>query len=188
MKFWEKFMRKVLMFLFVIFFAAVYMHAGSVTFEVKGSFFYPTEQAFKDVYGGGSMYGGEISLGIWKNLDIWIGGSYFSQYGELTFTGEETSLQIIPLGGGLKYRLSTGVLSFYGGVGVNFFNYKESNVIGDVKAGAVGFVTKAGAYLEPVNQFVIDFFVEYSYCKITPADFTIDIGGIKAGIGIGIRF
>ncbi len=171
----------------IIFFAAVCMHAGSVTVEVKGSFFYPTEQAFKDIYGGGFMYGGEISLGIWKNLDIWIGGYYFSQYGELSFTGEETSLKIVPLGGGLKYRLSTGVLSFYGGAGVNYFNYQESNVIGDEKAGAVGFVTKVGVYLEPVNQFVIDFFVEYSYCRMTPADFTINIGGIKAGIGIGVR-
>ncbi len=180
-------MRKVLIVLSIVFFAAVCLRAGSVTIEVKGSYFYPTEQAFKDIYGGGLMYGGEISLGIWKNLDVWIGGNYFSQNGELTFTGEETSLQIVPLGAGLKYSLSTGVLSFYGGVGVNYFNYKESNVIGDVKTGAVGFVTKVGAYLEPVNQFVIDFFVEYSYCRMTPADFTIDIGGIKAGIGIGIR-
>ena len=187
MEFREKYMRKVLMFLFVVFIAAVYVHAGSVTFEVKGSFFYPAEKAFKDVYGGGSMYGGEISMGIWNNLDIWIGGSYFSKYGELTFTGEKTFLQIIPLGGGLKYRITKGVLNFYGGAGVNYFNFKESNVIGDVKTGAVGFVTKVGAYLEPVDLFVIDFFVEYSYCRMTPADFTINVGGIKAGIGIGVR-
>ena len=175
------------MALSIIFFAAVCMHAGSVTVEVKGSFFYPTEQAFKDIYGSGSIFGGEISLEILKNLDVWIGGDYFSQNGELTFTGEESSLQIVPLGGGLKYWITTGVLSFYGGAGVNYFNYKESNVIGDVKAGAVGIVAKVGAYLEPVNQFVIDFFIEYSYCRMTPADFTIDIGGIKAGIGIGVR-
>ena len=180
-------MRKALLFLMIIIFAAVSLNAGAIFIEVKGSYFYPTEQAFKDIYGGGLMYGGEISMGIWKNLDVWIGGYYFSQYGELTFTGEETSLQIIPLGGGLKYRITTGVLSFYGGAGVNYFNYLESNVIGDVTAGAVGFVGKAGAYLESLNRFVIDFFVEYSYCSMTPADFTIDVGGIKFGIGIGVR-
>ncbi len=180
-------MRKVLMALSIIFFAAVCMHAGSVTMEVKGSYFYPTEQAFKDIYGGGLMYGGEISVGIWKNLDVWIGGYYFSQYGELTFTEEATHLQIMPLGGGLKYRITTGVVSFYGGAGVNYFNYQESNVIGDVKSGAAGFITKMGAYLEPVEKFVINIFVEYSYCRMTPADFTVDIGGIKAGIGIGVR-
>ena len=180
-------MRKVLTALSIIIFAAVSMHAGSITMEVKGSYFCPTEQAFKDIYGGGMMYGGEISVGIWKNLDVWIGGYYFSQYGELTFTEEETSLQIMPLGGGLKYRITSGTVSFYGGAGVNYFDYQESNVIGDVKSGAVGFVTKIGAYLEPVEKFVIDIFVEYSYCRMTPADFTIDIGGIKAGIGIGVR-
>jgi len=180
-------MKKALLAVSIIFFAAVCMYAGSITIEVKGSYFFPSEQAFKDIYGSGLRYGGEISLGIWKNLDVWIGGDYFSQNGELTYTGEESSLQIVPLGGGLKYRITTGVLSFYGGAGVNYFNYKESNVIGDLKAGAVGIVAKAGAYLEPVNQFVIDFFVEYSYCRMTPADFTINIGGVKAGIGIGVR-
>ena len=151
------------MVLSVILFAAVGLRAGSITMEVKGSYFYPTEQAFKDIYRGGLMYGGEISVGIWKNLDVWIGGYYFSQYGELTFTEESTHLQIIPLGGGLKYRISTGSVSFYGGAGVNYFDYQESNVIGDVKSGAAGFVTKIGAYLEPVQKFVINFFVEYSF-------------------------
>ncbi len=180
-------MRKVLAALSIIFFVAVSLHAGSVILEVKGSYFYPTEQAFKDIYGGAMTFGGEISLAIWKQLDIWVGGHYFSQYGELTFTGEETHLEIMPLGGGLKYRITTGVVSFYGGAGVSYFDYQESNVIGDVKSGAAGFVTKLGAYWEPAPQFVIDIFVEYSYCKMTPADFTINIGGIKAGIGIGVR-
>ena len=179
-------MRRALAALLIVFFTVVCAQAGSVVMEVKGNYFYPREKAFKDIYGGGLVYGGEISVGIWKNLDIWIGGYCFSKNGELSFTGEETSLQIVPLGGGLKYRINTGVLSFYGGGGVNYFNYKESNVIGDVKSGAAGFVIKMGAYLKPVDKFLIDIFVEYSYCRITPADFTIDIGGIKAGIGIGV--
>ncbi len=180
-------MRKALTVLSIIFFASVWMHAGALTIEAKGSYFYPTEQAFKDIYGGGLMYGGEISLGIWKNLEIWVGGYYFSRYSELTYTGEETYLQIVPLGGGLKYKITTGLLSLYGGAGVNYFDYQESNVIGDVQSGAVGFVAKVGGYLEPVDKFVIDIFVEYSYCKMTPDYYTIDIGGIKAGIGIGVR-
>jgi len=180
-------MRKVLTALMIIIFAALSMNAGAIIFEVKGSYFYPSEQAFKDIYGGGLMFGGEISVGVLRNLDIWIGGYYFSQYGDLTFTEEETSLQIIPLGGGLKYKIISGNVSFYLGAGVNYFDYQESNVIGDVKSGAVGFVSKLGAYLEPVDKFVVDIFVEYSYCKMTPADFTINIGGIKAGIGIGVR-
>ncbi len=180
-------MRKVVAVSAIIFFTAVSMFAGSLFLEVKGSYFFPTERAFQDIYGGGLMYGGEISLTIWKNLDIWIGGYYFSRYSGLTYTGEETYLQIMPLGGGLKYRITTGLLSLYGGAGVNYFDYQESNVIGDVQSGAVGYVAKAGAYLEPVDKFVIDIFVEYSTCTMTPADYTIDIGGIKAGIGIGAR-
>lgn len=105
-------MRKVLIVLSILFFAAVCMCAASVTIEVRGSYFNPTEQAFKDIYGGGLMYGGEISLGIWKNLDVWIGGDYFSQNGELTFTGEETSLQIVPLGGGAQIQVINRCFKF----------------------------------------------------------------------------
>ncbi|MCJ7618274.1 MAG: hypothetical protein MUO43_17230, partial [Desulfobacterales bacterium] len=161
-------MKKVLMALMIFIFAAVISNAGALTIEAKGSYFYPTEQAFKEIYVGGLMFGGEISVDIWRNLGVWIGGYYFSRYGELTFTGEETSLQIMPLGGGLKYKFISGILSFYGGAGVNYFDYQESNVIGDVKSGAVGFVTKVGAYLEPVDKFIIDIFIEYSHCRITP--------------------
>jgi len=171
--------------LFIVLWAGV--QAGSVIFEVKASYFVPTEKAFNDIYGSGLMYGGEITVGIWKNLDIWAGGSYFSKYGELSYTGEETHLQIVPLGGGIKYRFTSGILNFYGGAGVNYFDYAESNIIGDVHDGAVGFVTKIGVYLAPVPQLVFDFFAEYSYCQMTPADFTINIGGIKAGVGMGVR-
>ena len=180
-------MKKILTLLSVVFFTAVCVNAGSLILEVKGSYFYPTEGAFQDIYGGGFMYGGEVSLGIWKNLFAWIGGYYFSKYGELSYTGEETYLQIFPIGGGLKYRIKAGMFSFYGGAGANYFDYYESNVIGDETEGGVGFVAKLSACMEPVNHFVVGLFVEYSYCTMTPADFTIDIGGIKAGLGIGVR-
>jgi len=35
---------------------------------------------------------------------------------------------------------------------------------------------------------LIDLYLSYSYCKIKPADFEINIGGIEAGIGIGYKF
>ncbi|MGD2295285.1 MAG: hypothetical protein PVF22_05560 [Candidatus Aminicenantes bacterium] len=180
-------MKKACSLIAALFLVAMFIHARSVTIEAKGSYFYPSEEAFQDIYGGGLMYGGEVSVSIWKNLELWVGGCYFTQDGLLTFTQEDTTLKILPFGGGLKYRITNGVLGLYIGAGVNYYDYRESNVIGDVQKGGVGGVAKLGLYIEPVKMFVVDVFAEYSYCKMTPADFTINIGGIKAGIGLGIR-
>ena len=35
--------------------------ARAFVFEVKGIYFLPTETAFKDIYGGGLCFGGEIT-------------------------------------------------------------------------------------------------------------------------------
>jgi hypothetical protein len=76
--------------------------AATVRVELKAGYFHPTEQAFLDIYGGGPRYGGELDVRLWKGFDVWLGGSYFSREGELTFTKEKTELQIMPIGAGLK--------------------------------------------------------------------------------------
>ena len=134
------------------------------------------------------MYGGEVSVGVWRDLDLWLGGSYFSRKGELTFTKEETTLEIIPLGAGVKYRLTRGSLSFYIGLGLNYYQYKEKNPIGDVSEGGLGYIGKVGSYVKVTDGLLIDLYLNYSYCKIKPADFDVNIGGIEAGVGVGYRF
>ena len=162
--------------------------ATDVTVELKAHYFSPSEQAFKDIYGGALMYGGEVSVGIWRDIDLWLGGSYFSEKGELTFTKEETKLELIPIGVGAKYRILSGNFSFYAGLGLNYYQFKETNPIGDVSEGGLGFVGKIGSNVAVVGRMLLDFYVEYTYCKIKPADLEINVGGIAAGVGLGYKF
>ena len=104
-------MKKLFYLVLALFVMQMSSRAAAVVIEVKGSYFYPAEKTFQDIYGVGFMYGGEFSLSVWKNLEVWAGGYYFTRDGLLTFTGEETTLRIIPLSGGLQYRISSGVLS-----------------------------------------------------------------------------
>lgn len=159
--------------------------AGDGVIELKGSYFTPSDKDFKDIYGSGLMYGTELTFGVWKNLDIWIGISYFSKSGQLTLTEEETSFKMTPISGGVKYRLSTGTVKFYGGLGLSYFTSKESNVIGDVTKNGLGYIVKVGSYVKVISRLVIDLYIDYSYCKIKPPDFGVNIGGIAAGIGLG---
>lgn len=181
-------MRKLTIILVLTIGLSVTTYATNVMVELKGQYFSPTEQAFKDIYGGGLMYGAEINIGVWRNLDLWFGGSYFSKRGELTFTKEETKLELFPIGGGIKYRILSGNFALYAGLGLNYFQFKESNPIGDVSKGGLGFVGKVGSNVAISGGLVLDLYVDYTYCKIKPADFRINVGGITIGAGLGYRF
>jgi hypothetical protein len=56
-------------------------NAADFIVELKAHYLHPSEEAFRDIYGGGMMYGGKISIGVWRGLDVWFGGSYFSKRG-----------------------------------------------------------------------------------------------------------
>lgn len=180
--------KKIIMTVVIMTCLSGFIYAENFSIEVKGSYFNPSEAVFKDIYGGGFKLGGELTIGILKNLQLWFEGSYFSQNGELTYTKEETSLQIIPLGGGLKYKLKAGILSLYGGAGINYYQYKESNILGEVSKSGIGYVGKIGVIVKIFKGTFLDLLGEYSYCKMTPAAFSINIGGIAAGIGLGFEF
>ena len=181
-------MKRLIGIITVILFFSGFANAVDFMIELRAHYFSPSEQIFRDIYGGGVMYGGEVSIEFWKNLQFWLGGNYYSGDGELTFTKEETSLQIIPIGGGLRYKLPVEIFSFHVGVGINYNLYKESNILGEVNEGGIGYVGKIGVMIKVVKGLIFDMFGEYSYCKMTPADFTINIGGIAAGIGLGYIF
>jgi tetratricopeptide (TPR) repeat protein len=157
--------------------------------EIKGNYFIPSEKDFKDIYGEGLMYGGEVSAGLAKYFALWFGGNYFSKKGELTQTQEKTKLETYYLGGGIKLRFPLGISHFYLGGGVNFHQYKQSTPIGDVKKGGVGYVGKVGWFIEVVRGLIIDLYGNYTYCEIKPEDLPkINIGGLEAGIGLGFKF
>jgi len=156
--------------------------------EAKGSYFMPSEQIFKDIHGNGMSFGGEIGLNLVNGLSLWIGGDYYTNTGKLTFSGEETELQIIPLYGGLKYRMPNPVISPYVGLGVGYFLYKETNIIGTVEKGNIGYIGQLGVIFKVGGPLFFDIQGCYSYCKVKPADVEVDLGGLKGTIGLGFEF
>lgn len=181
-------MKKVMTIIAITIFWSGIARAADIRIELKTNYFAPSDKAFKDIYGGGIMYGGELNIGIRQNLDLWLRGSRFSKKGELTFTREETKLRIVPLGGGIAYRISTRSARFYTGFGLNYYHYKESNPIGEVSKSGLGYTGRAGSYVKVIRGLLIDFFADYSYCKIKPADYEVNIGGLGLGIGIVYEF
>jgi opacity protein-like surface antigen len=163
-------------------------YAGGFLVQVNGSYFWPADQAFKDIYGNALVYGGEINISLRKGLHLWAGGSYCSREGKLTLTGEETRLKIMPLYAGLKFQISGSAVSPYLGIGAGYFRYEETNPLGTLKEGDWGFVAQAGVSFRPIRPLILDVHAGYSYCKIKPVELEADLGGLAAGIGLGFEF
>ena len=181
-------MKKLILIVTTLILLSGLTNASDFILKMKGNYFSPSEQAFKDIYGGGWVYGGEVNFGIWKSLKLWVGASFFSKKGELTFTGEETKVRIIPFGIGMRYTSSVGGINYYSGMGINYNLYKETNPIGDASKGGFGIAGKIGGFMKVSGGFIIDLYIGYTYCKMKPADYRINIGGFEAGIGIGYGF
>ena len=162
--------------------------AGASTFAVKAAYFMPGEQAFKDIYGAGLIYGGEIGFRIAGSVGLWVDGMFYSGKGKLTYTQEETKLTLMPIGAGLRIDLTKGAAIIYAGGGARYYTYKETNVIGTARKSGLGFVGLAGLEVRVVKGILLGLRGAYSSCSLTPADFTINVGGLELGGGLIFEF
>lgn len=151
-------------------------------------YFLASDSAFKDIYGNGAVYGGELRLGG-KRIVGWLEGSYRERVGKLSFTGEETKVNVTGIEGGALCRIIPGNISPYAGAGIGYYMFNENNVaIGEAKQSKVGFCGLAGVSMIIGGSFVLDARVKFSTCAMKPADFDINVGGVTLGIGAGFCF
>lgn len=160
----------------------------SVMLEATGSFFSPSDQAFKQIYGSGYYFGGEITLAIVKGFGIWVGASFYSKDGLTTFTQEPTKIKIMPIYGGIKFRVPEARVSPYVGLGVGYFSYTEESGIGSVKKGDIGYLGQVGIVVKLFGPLILDVKGSYSYCKAQPENVEANLGGFQGIVGFGFDF
>jgi hypothetical protein len=181
-------MRKIVIAAISVVFLSGMGYAGDFYVQAKGMYFNPTDDAFKEIYGSGFMYGGEIGFGIGKGVELWVDGMYFGKTGETTLTREETKLTLFPLSGGVKAKFDFGVFNLYVGGGVSYFQYKETSSIGEVRENKWGWMIRAGTYIDITYFFFLDLQATYNYTKFTTEDLEVNLGGFSFGAGLGFRF
>ena len=174
----------------IMLFAAVagLVRAESLTIQARGSYFNPTDQVFRDIYGNGMIWGAELGFRLTERIGVWAGADYFSKVGKLIFTEEETKVRIAPLTAGAKYYLTLGRLMPYVGAGLGYFQYKETNSIKTVEKGAIGFVVRAGLVFKLGAPFFMDIQGTWSTCSVRPLEVQANLGGFSAGVGLGLEF
>ena len=178
----------VLFILILVFLFPSLSRAEGVAVVLKSGYFSPLDTAFREIYGGGMTYGGEVSLAVWKNLDLLLTGSRFARTGELTFTKDETQVKITRFGWAVRYRLNAGKFQPYAGMGLHYTAFRETNFIGDVSTAKSGLSATVGSLYALTSRLIIDLSVEYFSCRINPTAVEVDIGGWCVGVGIGYSF
>lgn len=164
---------------------------ASVSLALRAGFQAPAAAEFSDIYGGGTAYGGRLDVRLTKSLSVWAGADYFAKTGELTFTGEETRIRIIPVTAGLRVRLGSAGLRPYLAAGVGSFSYKEENVLGTVSGSVVGFLGEAGLLIRVAEGLSLDVYGRYLSARTRAEEPDIlagELGGFQGGLGLVIGF
>ncbi len=153
-------------------------------------YFQASDSAFKDIYGNGMVFGGELRLGLGKTrIAGWLEGSYRARTGKFSFTGEETKVNVTAIELGALYRILPGKISPYAGAGIGYYMFNEDNEpMGKTSQSKIGYCGAAGVSVLMGRRLVLDCRLKYSTCKMKPADFRIDVGGLSLSLGAGVRF
>ncbi len=160
------------------------------SFEARATVFRPGDAVFRDIYGSGFSWGGELAVEISPSFALWAGGDYYSKTGTLAFTGEVARIRVVPLAAGARIQFPLAGTRAYLGAGLGYFRYREASPIALVEGGKVGFVGRAGVLVDLGNVFFLDAQASYSFCSVTPlgSDIRADLGGFRGGLGAGFRF
>ena len=150
--------------------------------------FVPSEQSFKDIYGSGLGFGGELNFGLWNAVELWLVGNYYTREGSLPVTAEATTLSLLALGGGPKFRFSHARISPYIGIGPVVYIYKEENPIGLAEGTGIGYIGQFGVSFLVGGGLLLDASVNYTYCQVQPQNIKANVGGLQLGLSIGYSF
>ena len=146
------------------------------------NYFIFSESSLQDTHRGGVGFEAEVSICLAKNLEAWIGGRYFYR------SKSGNRIKLLPVGTGVKYGLTKGRFSFYGGAGLNYFMYEESTPGFHASKGGIGYVVKLGSHVKAIKDSIIDFHINYSSCRIEAGGIRKNIGGIELGVAAGYTF
>ena len=155
---------------------------------LQTGYFSPSNEVFKEIYGSGFYFSGELGIDTWKRTALFLGLRYFSKKGELSYTKEEATLKIIPIHLGVRLRLSEQkIVPFLGAsISLNFFRENvPSQTVLDTK---LGFLVETGIFIRISKRYFIKFDFNYNHCQIKPFHTRINIGGINAGFGLKYCF
>jgi len=164
---------------------AVEAAAARLSFRAGAAYFLPSDEAFRDIYGGGTSYGAELALSLGRRWEAWVSASLFQKTGRLTFTGEEAEIRLVPVLAGARLYFTRARLSPYLGLGAGYISYRETSPLGRTVGGSLGLSGQAGLVLAATSWLSLNARLAYSFGRTNPEGFEADLGGLEVSLGFG---
>lgn len=165
--------------------------AGGASLSMRGAYFFPKDEVFRDVYKSFPVFGAELHVPLSGPLGLVAGAEVFSRTGLLPLSEERTKLLIVPLSVGLRLQAVRGAVRPYLGAAGAWFFFHEENPIGEASESGPGFIAQTGLLIKIGGPVWLDLRADYRLATLTSdGDDPVkaDIGGLAAGAGIAIRF
>lgn len=147
----------------------------------------------KNIYGNGKIFSPGIWLDFWKGLSIGAGyeGGY-SKHGYIGIYEEPTNLKMKGIDVFVGYQIKSKFFSLFikGGYGIYYYKQYIDNPELPFKVDSKKntFIVGGGLKLFPIKNLFIIAEVKYVPIKVKPYEEEIDLGGIRALGGLGLRF
>lgn len=160
--------------------------------EYRMAAFVPRSKQFRDIYcEAGCSYQIEASTSLYKCVYGWVNFDWFSKHGHSSLY-ESTQISLANTSFGIRSLYTfDDHFTGYVGIGACIANVSINNkLIGGREHPskvAYGGVFKSGFYFSVTSRIYVDTFFDYLY---QPVHFNSkrDVGGLKLGAGVGVRF
>lgn len=162
---------------------------GTVEFSIGG--YNISDARFKEIYPtGGTLPALSLTSTIYWNFDLYLEVTELNKTGKLTFTGEKTTLVLIPVSLGLRYVQPLGIVQPYLGFGFDVYLFYETNPIEKVFNYVHGTHVMGGTYIRfaPSVPVLLDLKIKYTSADYTNNDVTVKLGGLGYTAGLAIAF
>ena len=160
--------------------------------EVRVAAFVPTGGLFREIYGSvGADYELEYTLRWSRTWAAWANLAWYPKHGHSIGLESPTRVNLGNLSVGVRvlYDFNQKV-SGYLGLGPSltgvWVNNQACCSCDRVSKTTVGGVAKLGCYVYLYKSLYADLFVDYLYQPIH-FESTVNVGGLKAGLGLGVR-
>lgn len=187
-------MNKIVSFFFCFLYLVSSLEAYQTTFALRSAAFFPISQRFRDVYEDiHPDYQAEASLKLARHLELWENIDYFSKR-KYENSCYKTKIKVFNYSLGLKkvYSFSRKLDAYYG-LGVSLASLELRNKsccrVGWERKRklAIGGVFKSGLRYHFDSRLFLDVFLDYLYQPVH-LNHHVDIGGLKGGAGLGVKF
>ena len=165
-----------------------YQWISHFKFSVRGLFSYPHASSIKNLYDNRLMSEIELAVHVFGPAALWLSGDFYSGNGNLPLTGEPTSIRLIGAAGGLMFRSRRGIVHPYAGGGAYWSFFRESNAIGRAEGEKFGWMARAGLDFSVSRNLAVDVSAAYTECYAQPQNIRINLGSIRAGLGLSLTF